>query len=54
MLHRLARRGPGAAVLAFGGAAGAVVPAPAALVERTFTLIPRGVAVPNSIHALME
>ncbi len=52
LLDRLAKRGLGAAVLAFGGVAGTVAIAPAALIERTLALIPSGVTVPSSILTL--
>ncbi len=54
LLDRLAKRGLGAAVLALGGVTGSVSVAPAALVERTLTLIPPGVIVPSSVNALMH
>ena len=54
LLDRLAKRGLGAAVLAFGGVAGTVAIAPAALIERTLALIPSGVTVPSSILTLIS
>ncbi len=52
LLHRLAKRGLGAAVLALGGVTGSVASAPAALIERTIALIPLGVVVPSSVLSL--
>lgn len=52
MLDRLAKRGFGAGVLALGGVTGSVALAPAALIARTLTLLPPGVAVPSSVLTL--
>ncbi len=52
LLQRLAKRGLGAAVLALGGVTGSVASAPAALVERTISLISLGVVVPSSVLSL--
>lgn len=52
MLDRLAKRGFGAGVLALGGVTGSVALAPAALIARTLTLLPHGVAVPSSVLIL--
>ncbi len=52
MLDRLAKRGFGAGVLALGGVTGSVALAPAALIARTLTLLPPGVAIPSSVLTL--
>lgn len=52
MMDRLAKRGFGAGVLALGGVTGSVALAPAALIARTLTLLPPGVAVPSSVLTL--